>query len=418
MFHKFFNSEEEKKEKKKEEVKRAPVPPVPPVPPLNNYDDNDMFGSPCVDEIENEFNTNRLRIDSTSTRTVVSKNTIISSNNLSNTKYLVKKELGKGAFSNVYLAYAKNENETNFDLKKKYVLKTTKCKPNYAKQAVKEYQHYNKIDNKCKYIIYFKDFFCIPNNCGSSTPCLVLEYFHDNFYNYMKTNFKKKYGLGVDILLIVTKAIVLGIDFLHRNEIIHCDLKPENIVINKKNKCKIIDLGSAIKSSFNDNNCYMQSRYYRSPNCIVACDINPRIDYWSIGCIMYEALTMIPLFCRNHENDILIKQLRFIDIPHNKINKYSSTIRRLYDYEWKRWRKHNEKINLLDYLKSVLKEKNIERFECEEKWIFDRNTGFYSLINMCISDHYNEDENDYVKQFQSIEEMYKSELKFPSISAI
>ena len=114
MFHKFFNSEEEKKEKKRE-------------------DNNNMTDPPYIDEtedennhqIEDKFNTNRLRIDSISTRTVVSKNTIISSNNLSNTKYLVKKELGKGAFSNVYLAYAKNENETNFDLKKKYVLKTT-----------------------------------------------------------------------------------------------------------------------------------------------------------------------------------------------------------------------------------------------------------------------------------------------------
>ena len=356
MFHKFFNS----KEKKKEEVKRAPVPPL---TPLNNYDDNDMFGPPCVDEIENEFNTNGFRIDSSSTRMLVLKNTIISSNNLSNTKYLVKKELGKGAFSNVYLAYAKNENETNFDLKKEYVLKTTKCKSNYAKQAVKEYQYYNKIDNKCKYIIYFKDFFYIPNNCGLNTPCLVLEYFHENIYNYMKTNFKKNYGLGVDFLLTVTKTMVLGIDFLHRNEIIHCDLKPENIVINKKNKCKIIDLGSAIKSNFNDKNCYMQSRYYRSPNCIIGCDINPRIDYWSVGCIMYEALTMIPLFCRNHEKYILIKQLRFIDIPHN------SATTRLYDID--RWRNHIEKINLFDYLKLVFKKKNIERFECEKKWIFD-----------------------------------------------
>ena len=132
MFHKFFNSEEEKKEKKKEDNNITDPPYID-----ETEDEND-------DQIEHEFNSNRLRIDSTSTRMVVSKNTIISSNNLSNTKYLVKKELGKGAFSNVYLTYAKNENETNFDLKKKYVLKTTKCKPNYAKQAVKEYQYYNK----------------------------------------------------------------------------------------------------------------------------------------------------------------------------------------------------------------------------------------------------------------------------------
>ena len=399
MFDKFFYSNEKKENESENESE--------------NENENESES-----EMENNFNTNRIRIDFSSSRMYLSKNTIISSNNLTNTKYLIRKELGKGAFSNVYLAYAKNKNETNFDFKKKYVLKTTKCKPIYAKHAVKEYQYYKKIDNECQYIIYFKDFFCIPNECGFNTPCLVLEYFHENFYNYMKIKFKKNYGLGVDILLILTKAMVLGIDFLHRNEIIHCDLKPENIVINKKNKCKIIDLGSAIKNGLKYKNCYMQSRYYRSPNCIVAYDINPRIDYWSIGCIMYEALTMIPLFCRNNENDVLIKQLRFINIPHDKINKYSSATRRLYDYERKRWYKDIEKINLFDYLKLVLKEKNIDRFDYEEKWIFNKKKGFYSLINMCISDHYNEDENNYVKQFEIIEEMYKSESEFPSISTI
>ena len=435
MFHKFFNSEEEKKKKekrekekekeKKEEVKRAPAPPLPPLND-NNYNndnnDNNIFGPPRVDEtkdkIVDKFNTNGIRVDYSSTRIFFEKNTIVTSNNLSNTKYLIKKELGKGAFSNVYLAYAKNENETTFDLKKQYVLKTTKCKPLYAKQAVKEYQYYNKIDNKCKYIIYFKDFFSIPNETSFTTPCLVLEYFHENFYNYMKNNFKVNFGLDINILLTVTKTMVLGIDFLHQHNIIHCDLKPENIVINNKNQCKIIDLGSAIKTGFKDQNCYMQSRYYRSPNCIVSCDINPRIDYWSVGCIMYEALTLIPLFFKKNEIDIILKQLRFIDIPHEKINQFSPITACLYNYLYKTWRRPIEKMYLFDYLKFVLENKNIKRSSYEEKWLFNNSTGYCSLIYMCILDHYNKDKNDYVKQFEIIEAAYKSESKFPSIAAI
>lgn len=370
-----------------------------------------------VEEQEDAVTTREFQVDPTSSRIYFYKNSILSSN-FTNTQYLIKKELGRGAFSNVYLAYAKNKNDYTFDYNKKYVIKTTKYKPLYAEQAVKEYQYYNKIDNQSKYIIYFKDFFSISNKTNITTPCLVLEYFHDNFYTYMKTNFVKNYGLSIDILLILTKSMILGIDFLHNNEIIHCDLKPENIVINNKNQCKIIDLGSAIKSGFNDKNCYMQSRYYRSPNCIVSCDINPRIDYWSIGCIMYEALTLIPLFCKNNQNKVLIKQLRFINIPHDKINKDSFTIRHLYDYQSKKWREYIEKINLFYYLNLVLKDKNIERLDYEKNWLFNTKTGYCSLINMCILEHYNKNENNYVQQFKIVEEMYNNELKFPTITTV
>ena len=417
MFDKFFNSEKKTKEKtiKNEEKTEKET-----IEKTAKDEQNKKDNSPCIDEnyddYQDNFYTNRFRVEPSSSRIYFNKNAIITANNLTNTQYLIKKELGRGAFSNVYLAYAKNENEVAFDLKRKYVLKTTKYKPLYASQAVKEYQYYNKIDNKSKYIIHFEDFFSIPNCTKFTTPCLVLEYFNENFYNYMKINFKKNYGLNINILLIVTKAMVLGIDFLHKHDIIHCDLKPENIVINDKNQCKIIDLGSAIKNPYDDKNCYMQSRYYRSPNCIVACDINPRIDYWGIGCIMYEMLTMIPLFCRNHENDILLKQLRFINIPHSKINRLSSAGKNLYDYEWQRWRQYIQKIDLFDYLELVLQNKKIKRYDYEKKWIFDKNTGYYSLIKICILNHYNKDENDYVKQFEIIEEMYNYELKFPAIS--
>ena len=37
---------------------------------------------------------------------------------------------------------------------------------------------------------------------------------------------------------------------------------------------------------------------------------------------------------------------------------------------------------------------------------------------MCILDHYNKDENDYVKQLEIVEASYKSESKFPSIATI
>lgn len=372
------------------------------------------------EEKEKDFfdSDNNFRIDKTSKRMIFSNNSILNSNNMNNTKYLIVKELGAGVFSNVYLAYAKNKNNSNFDYKNKYVLKTTRSKNLYAQQAVKEYQYFNKLDNKSKYIIHYFDFFNIPNKTSIVTPCLVLEYFNDNFYTYMKNNFRNNYGLNVDILLIVTKAMILGIDFLHKNEIIHCDLKPENIVIDNKNQCKIIDLGSAIKFGYYEKDSYMQSRYYRAPNCIVSCDINPRIDYWSIGCIMYEALTMIPLFAKTNERQVLMKQLRFIEIPQDKINYNSQLMYSLWNFQTKNWEFYIDKIYLFDYLATILKLNYIDRISEEKDWLIDINTGYYSLIKMCILDHYNEEDNDYVKQLEIVEASYKTKSKFPPIATI
>jgi serine/threonine protein kinase len=150
----------------------------------------------------------------------------------------------------------------------------------------------------------------------------------------------------------------------------------------------------------------------------VACDINPRIDYWSIGCILYEALTMIPLFAKQNERDLLFKQLRFIEIPLDKINYNCPLVHSLWNYKIKKWRFKVEKKSLFDYLNLVLKSKYINRMLHERDWIFDTTNGYYSLIKMCISDHYNVNKNDYVKQLENVETKYKSESKFPAIATV
>ena len=176
MFHKFFDSEKEKEKKREMEISRAP-PPLP--PPINNNDaqnndsDSDSNSDNEKDNSNEIYNINKFEIDK-SNRIIFYKNTLIRSNYLNGKEYLVQKELGKGAFSNVYLAYAKRKKQSEFE--KKYVLKITKCKPIYTNQAVKEYQYYKKLDNKCQYVVHFKDFFSIPNNTNLNTPCLVLEY--------------------------------------------------------------------------------------------------------------------------------------------------------------------------------------------------------------------------------------------------
>ena len=91
---------------------------------------------------------------------------------------------------------------------------------------------------------------------------------------------------------------------MKQNKIIHCDLKPENVLLKKplKSGIKIIDFGS---SCFTDDALYnyIQSRFYRSPEVILGYPYDTQIDIWSFACLITELYTGQPIFTGNSEEE-------------------------------------------------------------------------------------------------------------------
>ena len=95
-----------------------------------------------------------------------------------------------------------------------------------------------------------------------------------------------------EIKQIIT-SISNGINYLHKNQIIHRDIKPSNILITQNNTIKIADFGI---SRFLENDkmivTTVGSPYYMAPEIYDGSGYSYPVDYWALGCILYELLTM------------------------------------------------------------------------------------------------------------------------------
>lgn len=76
-----------------------------------------------------------------------------------------------------------------------------------------------------------------------------------------------------------------GLRCMHRMQIIHADLKPDNILLSEnKMDVKIADFGTAVPVQHKHRSADVQPRYYRAPEVILGQDYDCSIDMWSAGC--------------------------------------------------------------------------------------------------------------------------------------
>ena len=261
--------------------------------------------------------------------------------------YRIRK-LGKGAFSDVFLI--KNRQDDTF-----YCQKV--MKPRYLKHVGNEKKILN-ILSKIKHpnIINF-----IQEEKMYNSTSLIFEYMFINLLN-----FYKQYEEHIKFYRICDYAWQLtnALQFIHRLFIIHCDLKPENIMINKQfTQLKIIDFGSSIiNNQKKSTNFYIVSRYYRAPEISLQNTYNEKIDIWSLGCIIYELTILKPLFVSKNTID---HNTYMIDLYYSKdfniINKIVNTNSVIYSNMTS-----NTQLKFIQFLDACIKFDQHERYSASE----------------------------------------------------
>ncbi|TGO25179.1 hypothetical protein BPAE_0086g00440 [Botrytis paeoniae] len=216
---------------------------------------------------------------------------------LLNGRYHVQANLGKGMFSGVVRAM-------DITTKKLVAIKLIRNNETMRKAGMKEIEILEKIKDADpedkKHMIRLERYFEHKGHL-----CMVFEHLSINLREVLK-----KFGNNVGINLRAVRAyahqMFLGLSLMKKANILHADLKPDNILVNEtRNMLKICDLGSASDATDNEITPYLVSRFYRAPEIILGMKYDFAIDIWSIGCTLYELYTGKILFTGRSNNQML-----------------------------------------------------------------------------------------------------------------
>ena len=168
--------------------------------------------------------------------------------------------------------------------------------------------------------------------------CIVFELLNENLYQLLQHNHLQ--GISLNSINFIIKQILEAVEQVHRMGIIHCDIKPENILLKiniEKNKSdisvKLTDFGSScIKNNPIFSN--VQSLFYRAPEVILGIPYTQAIDIWSIGLVTIELFLGGPLLPGYSEYDELLKIIKIIGkIPDSMLMKFGKKIGNFYNFD-------------------------------------------------------------------------------------
>merc|ERR1711964_426024 len=214
---------------------------------------------------------------------------------LLNGRYHVQANLGKGMFSGVVRAM-------DMTTKKLVAIKLIRNNETMRKAGMKEIEILQKINDADpedkKHMIRLERYFEHKGHL-----CMVFENLSINLREVLK-KFGRDVGINLRTVRAYAQQMFLGLSLMRKCNILHADLKPDNILVNEtRNMLKICDLGSASDASDNEITPYLVSRFYRAPEIILGMPYDFAIDIWSVGCTLYVVHWQDPIYGSHQQSD-------------------------------------------------------------------------------------------------------------------
>eukprot|EP00954_Amorphochlora_amoebiformis_P001231 95126-Amorphochlora_amoeboformis.AAC.1 len=218
-----------------------------------------------------------------------------------NERYRVMKNQGRGVFSTVLRVQDMAQDQ------QEKVVKVVRGNETMKKAGQREIEFLKLLAQKDpegkKHCVQLYDYFIHRGHL-----CMVFEPLSMNLRELLRK--LGHVGLSVVAIQSFAKQLFLSLKLCKQCQLIHGDIKPDNILVNKDhNLIKLCDFGSAGYKKDAEITPYLCSRFYRAPEIILGLKYDEQSDIWSVATVLYELYTGKILYPGKSNNDMLRYQM-------------------------------------------------------------------------------------------------------------
>ena len=243
--------------------------------------------------------------------------------------YELQEQLGQSGLSEVWKAF---DTQLHRYVAIKFLRVQLQADPHFAARFQREAQAIMSLRHPGIVQVYD---FSLPQTQGSGAalPYVVTEYVDGgSLANYIQTTASKgAFPAAPDLVRLFT-AIGMAVDYAHQHGVIHGQLKPANILLDKRNSSRnimgeprVADFGmlkllgiTAVSTS----GWSIGAPLYTSPEQIMGSPANERSDIYSLGIILYELCAGTPPFTGNNPATIIMQHVNTMPTSPALINPH------------------------------------------------------------------------------------------------
>jgi beta-lactam-binding protein with PASTA domain/tRNA A-37 threonylcarbamoyl transferase component Bud32 len=161
------------------------------------------------------------------------------------------------------------------------------------------------------------------DNAGMShVPFIVMEYVDGRTIRDLLRDDRR---LLPERALEITDGVLRALDYSHRAGIVHRDIKPGNVMLNRQGEIKVMDFGIAravadTQATMTQTAQVIGTAQYLSPEQARGERVDARSDLYSVGCLLYELLTGRPPFTGDSPVSIAYQHVREAPVPPSRVD--------------------------------------------------------------------------------------------------
>ena len=224
-------------------------------------------------------------------------------------RYTVQDRIGSGGMATVYRGLDEVLGRT---VAIKTMLPQYASDPSFAARFKQEAQAAAALSSP--YIVSVYDW-----GKDNNTYYIVMEYLRGTD---LKTGIRKHGALDGKKVAQIGSQIAQALSVAHKHDIIHRDIKPQNIMVQPDGNIKVMDFGiaRAKNSHLTTDNSVLGTAHYVSPEQTQGRELGPTTDIYSLGVVMYEAATGQVPFQGDDAITVALKQVNEQPKPPSQLN--------------------------------------------------------------------------------------------------